>query len=168
MSSDHHELDAIFQENASAEIPGDVERRLRGRLREFRERLECAPPTPRIADPKPFRGKRVLWLTACSLAFAILLALVLENVSQPQVWADVVNSVQKKPWIRCIGVSPDGTEMEFWYASGSSGQNKTLAVRFGNVEFASFVDFARREQFVYRKRDNKIQRRPVESAAELA
>ena len=51
--------------------------------------------------------------------------------------------------------------MEFWFSSAK--QKRTLAACFGKVDFATYVDFERREDFTYRKRDGKIMRRPLQN-----
>ncbi len=156
------ELDALFGSESSDSIPADVERRLRGRLEEFRECVEGSGSIRKLSGAKPSHDRRRIWLAVVGVACAVSVAVFFLNVRRTHAWADVVESVQKKQWIRCHGVHSNGAPMEFWFSS--SMEQHVLALRFGDGEFVSFVDFDRGEEFTYRQRDGSIVQRSIQSA----
>ena len=92
---------------------------------------------------------------AAGLAASVLLAVALVMLGGRDAWAQVVKTVQSKPWVRCKLQVPAGEALppgfqppEAWF----SARNKIGARRF--MKAAQFVDFARQETREYDPKEN--------------
>ena len=160
------EFNLRIRGESSDGLPPEVEQRLRGRLEEFRACVEDSAPIYKQSGAESNRSQRTIWIFVAGLAACVLIVAIISlNLTRASAWADVVESVQKQPWIRYNRVGPDEPRMEFWFYS--SKQKRTLALCFGDVDFASYVDFERREDLTYRKRDSTIVRRSLQNVSEL-
>ena len=160
---DEHGLDVLLKGAVEDDLPADVEQRLQARLAEFRQRLAGDSVIVTAAKAK-VRSKRRLWWSFTGLATCVLIILLRASFYAPApAWADIVLSVQQRPWICGRAGSTAETKTEFWFSSDS--MNRKFASRFGDVEFVSFVNLADRQSFSYRKGEGKIKRRSLPDSA---
>ena len=147
-------IDTILDEISRAPVPPDVESRLRARLHEICQHPEAAVPTVFA----PHRMMRFFpACVAAGLAASVLMAVTLVMLGGRDAWAQVVKTVQSKPWVRCtlqvpVGapLPPDFQPPEGWF----SAKNKIGARRF--MKAAQFVDFARQEAREYDPKENSL------------
>ena len=147
-------IETILDEMAHAPVPADVESRLRTRLEELCQHPERAVP----GAVAPYRMVRFIpACVAAGLAASVLLAIVLVMLGGRDAWAQVVKTVQSKPWVRCKLQVPAGEALppgfqppEAWF----SARNKIGARRFMNA--AQFIDFARQEAREYDPKENAL------------
>ena len=104
--------------------------------------------------------RMVRFIPACvaaGLAASVLLAVALVMLGGRDAWAQVVKTVQSKPWVRCTLQVPAGEALppgfqppEAWF----SARNKIGARRF--MKAAQFIDFARQEAREYDPKENAL------------
>jgi hypothetical protein len=113
MNENTHSVDEPFFDALDCPLPDDVERRLRARLAEFRNKVTSGLPAP-----EPRRKRRIrLWLGAAASAAAILLAAMLVVAFRPQVsFAEMISAMKQLPWIHVTITDNDGAVREVWYS----------------------------------------------------
>ena len=95
------EFDSLIRGESSDSIPPDVERRLRGRLEAFRDCVEGSAPIRKLSGAESNHRMRTIWISVAGLAAcSFIVAVIFLNLMPTHAWADVVESVQKQPWIR--------------------------------------------------------------------
>lgn len=116
-----------------------------------------------VPDPpdRPAEKRRRLarFLPALVGAAALVVVGVSLWLGQPQVtWAQVVEAVRSKPWIRMVGKGPEDQQWGTWY----SPTHQVLAIR--HDEGARFEDHRRSVVYQYAEKEKTLYRTPLDSA----
>lgn len=143
-------VDVMLSQFAQVAVPPDIQQRLDARIDEF-----CRNPQPekvKLRNSAAVRSRR--WFVggsvAASVAF-VAVAVLFFAFGSRDAWAQVVATMQAKPWVRFTVQIPDGTPArdgselpEPWLFSST---HKAMALKNGDE--ADFMDLARHELYHY-------------------
>lgn len=149
-------VDVALEQFAQVTLPADVEQRLEARVDTFCHEPEATKVTRRTQEA--VRTRR--WFVGASTAASIALlagAVSFLGLGTRDAWAQVVSSLEAKPWVRFTlqiadgRSAPEGAESpETWLSS----EHKVMACKRGLR--ASFMDLERSEMYFYIPRTNSV------------
>lgn len=95
-------------------------------------------------------------LAAAAMAAILLVALLLWHDRNSVAWAEVVDAVAKKPWLRAVTTYHDGTKAETWFSTS----RRVLGgrIRQGEEERLVWLDFVQKIREDYDPKENRIVR----------
>jgi outer membrane lipoprotein-sorting protein/predicted transcriptional regulator YdeE len=119
MPDSNHDLDEFIQRSTQVEVPADVEERLRGRLAEFRTRVEQRPPSRlrmlvySLTHPPTFRVPAVT--AAVLAAVAVALVIIPKGSNESRAYAAAAAQLRSAQSLEYTIVLAPYTEVGFTY-----------------------------------------------------
>ncbi|HVX12705.1 MAG TPA: hypothetical protein VHC22_16105 [Pirellulales bacterium] len=142
-------VDALLEQFSRVAVPPDVERRLEAHVQEFRRQSQPQAAASRSAFRHPSRRRMLRTWAAAGLAAAVVASLFVA-FGHRDAWAQVVNSLRSKSWVRVTlqiskgaPIPKDFAPPEMWF----SAEHKVAARRMDQA--AQYIDFASQETYDY-------------------
>ncbi|MGA2797658.1 MAG: hypothetical protein ABSE63_08780 [Thermoguttaceae bacterium] len=128
-------------------------------LREPIEEKDLARALDRARQPfqatlprRPLLSRRLLITAAIATTIAVVALFILPNWRPVAsvTWAEVVETVAKKPWLHAVTTTGDGTKREEWFLAS----RKMMFFRYG--EYPSSLDLEQNIREAYNPKENTI------------
>lgn len=151
MSDSIDHIEELLEPTLRADVPDEVQQRLRSQLADFRANLaeKRRPPVAWLTE-----SRRTVWLGLGATAAAVALMASLTTILlRPQVsFADVVAAIQQFPWVHVSATDVDGETRELWYSPRddlSASRSKDW-IEYRDHKLRVYYSYDVREGILYR------------------